>query len=188
MYSYRVDWNVSITYSEDDLGENLSTSSYTRSGTLREKNRIDWQAVIYRFRVWLDNIRDCVDYMNEPDLWRELAAFKEILDETDFENTPFTSTDQTAITARIEQVKEYIRTSGELTSEQISRVEARLDHAEEASKRIGRKDWLMMVTGSILSLVLGDTITPQAAGHILTLLGHGLGHLFGYGGPPPQLP
>jgi hypothetical protein len=149
---------------------------------------IEWDKICSRFGEWLDGIRKYIVYMDEPDLWGRLGALRAAMADTGFDNTPFTLSEQNTISARIKEAKEYIRTSGELTNEQISQVDARLDHAEEASERIGRKDWLMMVTGSILGLVLTDTVTPQVAGHIFTLVVQGLNHLFGYGGPPPQLP
>jgi hypothetical protein len=166
-------------------------------GTLLEENLPDlfvpyykvsegaFDRVLSEFLTWLGRVIKCIEFMDEPDLWSELARFREILTNTDFENTPFTHDEQAVISAQIGRAREYIRTSGELTSEQISRIEARLDHAEEASKRICRKDWIMMVTGSILSLVITDTVTVQVADHIFTVVLHGLGHAFGYGGAPP---
>jgi len=78
-------------------------------------------------------------------------------------NAPFTSEEQTQIPARIGEIKGYIRATYELTAEQMSRVEERLDNAEEASKRIGRKDWLMAFNGAVFSLFLSDLIPQQAA-------------------------
>lgn len=147
-----------------------------------------WDGVGHGFSRWLNRVRECVEYLEEPDLWAELARFREVLSDTGYENTTFTRDEQAEISARIERAKEDIRASGELTSEQISRIEARLDHAEEASKRVGRKDWLMVFNGAVFSLALTDTITPQVAQHIFMLVVQGLGHAIGYGGPPPQLP
>lgn len=148
----------------------------------------EWDVIPPAFLVWLDRIRKYIEFAGEPDLWSELARFRELLTATDLKNTPFSRDEQAAISVRIQRAKEYVQTSDGLTRAQISRIEARLDHAEEASKRIGRKDWLMMVTGSILGLVLTDTITPQVADHIIMLIVHGFGHFLGQGSPPPQLP
>lgn len=85
------------------------------------------------------------------------------------------------------EIKAYIKTTRELTSEQITRVEARLDHAEEASRCIGRKDWITLFNGAIFSLILTDTITQDTAQHVILMALYGIGHLFGVGGPPPHL-
>jgi len=153
------------------------------------KYESSWDRTINSVQGWTEKVQEAIKDLQ--DLWEELSRNRELLDGEPGENiedTPFTRDEQAEISARIKRAKEYIRTSGELTSEQISRIEARLDHAEEASKRIGRKDWLMMFNGAVFSLVLTDTITPQVAQHIFTLVVHGLGHFFGYGGPPPHLP
>lgn len=154
---------------------------------IRPSNEINWEEVVKYVQTWVDGINETIN-----DLWEQFdQSSGELLGgepAQTIENTPFTRDEQTEISARIKQAKEYIQTSGELTSEQKSRIETRLDHAEEASKRIGRKDWLMMFNGAVFSLILTDSITPQVAQHIFTLVVHGLGHFFGYGGPPPHLP
>ena len=76
----------------------------------------------------------------------------------------------------------------DLTSEQIARVEKRLDEAAEASERMGRKDWILLFGGTILNLIVTDTLTPSVAGHIFTMTIHGLIHLFTGGSVPPQIP
>ena len=58
-----------------------------------------------------------------------------------------------------------------------------MEHAEEASRRIGRKDWITLFNGAVLSLIFTDTITPDTAQHIILMTINGLGHLFGIGGP-----
>jgi hypothetical protein len=126
-----------------------------------------------------------------PDLREELKETREFFEsqaEQGANNSNFTGAEQAEISARMKQVREYLRTSGEPTNEQLLQIESHLDHIEEASKRIGRKDWLMMFYGAVVSMAAADTVTPQAAQHIFMLVFHGLGHFFGYGGPPPHLP
>ena len=67
-------------------------------------------------------------------------------------------------------------------------MEATFKQAEQASRHMGRKDWLMLFNGAVFSLILTDTISPNTAQHIILLTIHGLSHLLGIGGPPPHLP
>jgi hypothetical protein len=67
-------------------------------------------------------------------------------------------------------------------------VDERLANIQEASKRLGRKDWLMASVGAVFSLVLADLIGPAVAQRVLLMIVEGLGHMFGLGGPPTQLP
>ena len=67
-------------------------------------------------------------------------------------------------------------------------MESGLEHAEKASRRMGRKDWITLFNGAVFSLILTDTITPDTAQHIILMAVHGISHLFGIGGPLPHLP
>lgn len=84
-------------------------------------------------------------------------------------------------------MKEDIKADPQLTAEQLTRVENTIDHVEEASKRLGRKDWIMLFNGAVFSLILTDLITPQVAEHVLLITVQALG-LFGHGMPPGHLP
>ena len=46
----------------------------------------------------------------------------------------------------------------------------------------------MLFNGALFSLVVTDLIPPQAVQHILLMTFHSLGHLFGFGAPPPLPP
>jgi hypothetical protein len=127
------------------------------------------------------------EHANAPDLWAELEQSKRLLTAPG-ENTPFTESEQAEISGQIQRVKAYINDTFELTDERLSEVEKRLDEAEQAGRRMGRKDWLMLFNGAVFSLILSDLIPPQAAQHILLMTLHGLGHLFGIGAPPLHLP
>jgi hypothetical protein len=153
---------------------------------------LNWNAVTDAFGTWLEEIKVS---QKDPDLWEELKRNGASLGnehehehEHDIGNTPFTFDEQADVSAQIKQVKDYIKTTFELTSEQIARVDETLDQAEKASHHLGRKDWLLLFNGAVFSLILTDLITPQGAEHIIMLTIHGLGHLFGFGGPPLHLP
>jgi hypothetical protein len=135
--------------------------------------------------------KESEQYENTPDLWEELSRSKNFFtgqSGQSTENSHFTNAEQADISAQIKQIKDYIRAAHELTSEEMSQVEARLDQAEETSRRMGRKDWLVLFNGAVFSLILTDLITPKTAQHIILMTLAELGHLFGIGGPPPHLP
>jgi len=127
-----------------------------------------------------------------PDYWEEMkrgqALITDIQDDQDSENTPFTEDEQDEIAARLEDIKKNLTDRFELSNEQTERVEEKLDEAAQASKRMGRKDWLMLFGGTIFNLIVTDTVTPIVAQHIFTVTIHGLIHLFTGGSVPPQIP
>lgn len=149
----------------------------------------EWPDIVIAAHQWAEDVRK--EYV-DPDLWDELKRGGEFLaaalHREGPDNTPFTVREQAEILTRVKQIKSYIRATHELTSEQMARVEERLDRIERDSRRLGRKDWLMAFNGAVFSLVLSELIPQQAATHIVVMAIIGLGHLFGIGSPPPSLP
>jgi hypothetical protein len=125
--------------------------------------------------------------VNAPDLWIGLRNTKPSLgspEERNSENTPFTVSEQLQISTVLRETKAYVKQTYELSDVEFARIEERLDEAEEASRRIGRKDWILLFSGLILTLIVTDLVTPGVAQQILTTVLHGLGHLFGQGAKP----
>jgi hypothetical protein len=134
-----------------------------------------WDGVLERFTKWVKEVK-------MPDFWADLSPGQEFPTDAQYDdlaNTPFTPDEQTEITEQLQAIKKSVKEAFSLTTEQMARVEARLDEADRASKRIGRKDWLLLFSGVVLTLIVTDFVPPDAAQHILTTALHGLGHLFG---------
>jgi hypothetical protein len=102
-------------------------------------------------------------------------------------NIPFTNAEQAAISAQLNEVKSYLKESLSLTREQFAEVEARINEAEAASRRLGRKDWLLLFIGTTTTLYVTGMVPPTVVQHITAMVLQGLGHLFGIGGGPPPL-
>jgi hypothetical protein len=209
----RVDWPITTVYHEktksifglrrtkgDQFQFAMNTGDW-EAGNLflarafTSKPYSSWDDSLWRFRQWLDTVeiltKKVEEYDRTPDLWAELKRSRDFLGgqpEPKVENTPFTEAEQDEISRQIALIRGYIKVEHELTSEQISQVESKLDEAEGASRRIGRKDWLMAFNGAVFSLMLTDLITPPTAQHIILMTVYGLSHLFGIGGPPAHLP
>lgn len=177
---------------EEQEFDSTSSRPYLTRSRQQQKR---WKDVLSEIRPWVKGIEQflvkAVEYERTPDLWNELYQARKYFSgqqEQRFDATLFTVAEQAEVSNQIGQIKAYIRAEHRLTREQISRVEAMLKHAEEASSRMNRKDWLILFYGAVSSLVLADLITPQTAQHVFLLTIHGLSHLFGFGGLPPQLP
>lgn len=143
-----------------------------------EFNRATWDNVAGYAHQWA---KDVAQYVGTPDLWADLQGAKEVLgagQHEAMENTPFTPAEQAEITRVIRQIKASLKENTELTAKQLSRIEDRLDEAEEASRRIGRKDWLLLFSGTIFTLIVTDCLTPDVAQQVLMVTLHGLSHLF----------
>jgi hypothetical protein len=151
---------------------------------------IGWPDVLKAVNKWVDEIQGFLGDAEIPDLWERLKHDRSFLGSQaaqDIENTPFTVGEQAEISAELHRIKNHLHTTPELASAPVSEIETRLEHLENASERVGRKDWLMMFNGAITSLILSDLLPAQTAQHIIVMAVQGLGHLFGMGTPPHLL-
>ena len=151
-----------------------------------ELGRESWPEVIRLFMRWLKNV---TLESETPDMWEDLRRGSLFLDEAVQEvadNTPFTGAEQAQIAVQLKDIKEYVAESRTLSAGQAARLDARFDEAEEASRRLGRKDWILLLGGALFSLVLSAVAPPEVMQHVLIMTEQGLGHLFG--GSPPQIP
>jgi hypothetical protein len=145
----------------------------------------DWEGVLEQLAYWADEVQYVID---TPDFWEELQQVPEIMataQAAEASNAPFTPDEQAEISRRLDEIKNLVREKFELTDEQLSVIDQRLDDAEEASKRLGRKDWLMAFYGAVISTFMTDEIPPHVIQTIVSTVLHGIAHLFGIGGPPP---
>lgn len=166
-----------------------NTIAAVGDGLPRPSESFSWPRVPEKVQRWAEEVQRDVD---TPDLWAELRRARGFLPgigDEDLENTPFSSGAQAEIVEQVRQIKEFVRQNYSLSEAQTLSVEVKLDGIAAAARRMGRKDWLLMFGGVILSATLADLLPPEAVWDILAMASRGLGHLFGGGGggAPPQL-
>ncbi len=147
----------------------------------------EWSFVPNRVKYWAEQVKQTLEL---PDLWAELHRGKEFLGEVQdasSANTPFTPAEQVSINQQLREIKEYVRRTCSFSDEQLSLIEARFDQAEEAARHLGRKDWLLLFSGVIFTLIVTDLLPPAVAQHILMMALHGLEHLFAHQIQRPQI-
>jgi hypothetical protein len=146
---------------------------------------VGWPELMRRLARWADEVRYEVD---TADLWAELKRVPQLLAASqtpDASNAPFTPNEQSEVSRRLDEIKTLVRERFELTGEQLAVIDQRLDEAEEASKRLGRKDWVMMFYGAVMSTFMTDAVPTNVIQTVLITVLHGIAHIFGFGGPPP---
>jgi len=141
----------------------------------------DWDDVLEQLGYWAEEVQYVA---RTPDFWKEMLAAAQ---QPEASNAPFTPDEQAEISRRLDEIKQLVRENFDLTSEQLIAVEQRLDDAEEASKRLGRKDWMLMFYGAVMSTFITDAVPPGVIQTVVTTVLHGIAHLFGSGGPPPMI-
>ncbi len=99
-------------------------------------------------------------------------------------NTPFTPAESAEIAKQLRAIRQSVRMNYQLSADQLSAIDQRMQEAEDASRRLGRKDWKSVFYGGVFSMIINDAIPPDVAQHIFTGVLHGISHLLGVGVPP----
>jgi len=135
-----------------------------------------------RVSTWLKEVKQDLD---TPDLWAELqrdaqligVGFNKVTD-----NTPFTADEQIEIAARLQKLAKSARDTYSLSQEQIRALDAKMDYLITAAGRLGRKDWLTVYIGAILSFILGAALPSESVHGLLLTSLRAMGLLY------PELP
>jgi hypothetical protein len=144
-----------------------------------------WGTISPRISAWLKDVKRDLE---TPDLWAELQRDgRLLLDATSNDvtgNSPFTPDEQNDIAARLQALAEHARRIYSLSAAQMRILDAKLDYLVNAARRLGRKDWLNVCAGVILSYILGASLPPEATRGMFLGLLRAIGHLYGF----PDLP
>jgi hypothetical protein len=102
----------------------------------------------------------------EPDFWAGVANWAGAVapggPAQPGDDAPFTVSDRTEIASALQELSKHVIATYRLTEEQGRALNERLARLDAASERMGRKDWKVMLIGTIGNLVL-DRIIPMAA-------------------------
>jgi hypothetical protein len=151
-------------------------------GVVWPTNPTSWQTLMPRISRWLEEVKQDLD---TPDLWAELKREAQLLGADSSvvtENTAFTVDEQREVARRLKELGEYVSDMHSLSKTQRQVLEEKLDYLIDASARLGRKDWLIIFMGTILSFVLTATFAPESARTIFTTFLRGVGLFY------PELP
>ena len=143
------------------------------------------ESVIQRISSWLDYVK--LD-LNTQDLWAELHRDDQLLfsatSDDVTENSRFTPDEQNEIGTRLQILAEDARRTYSLSAAQVRVLDAKLDYLVNAARRLGRKDWLHVCAGVILTLIIGAVLPQSAPRDMFLGLLRAIGHLYGL----PDLP
>jgi AcrR family transcriptional regulator len=145
-----------------------------------------WNAQLRRFSTWLSNL---TDDLGTPDLWAELGQDQQLFaaaSDGNIDNSPFTSDERDEIARQLALLLNAARTSYALSDHQLRLLDARVAQLVDASSRLGRKDWVAMFLGIMLTLVITSVLPSDVVQQLIGAFAQGVRHLFTSG--PLQLP
>ena len=134
-----------------------------------------WDFVLQAVESWATILKNEI---LEPDLWQLSAADKKLVAASieDVENLPFTKQEQERITLAISELRLFLHATSPNSEKNRVFIDARLRHLEDASSRLGRKDWITLAMGTLTNIVVGVALAPDAARELVRTAGS----LFGW--------
>lgn len=149
---------------------------------VEERTELSQYRLTQQVQLWLWAVKRDIE---TPDLWaqlqRDAELFAAVSDEA-LGNTPLTTAEQEDIARRLRELKAFIGGTYSLSELQARRLEEKLDYLTAAASRVGRKDWLFLAAGVMLSYFVEVALPSEAARGILKTLLTSIGNILG-GGP-----
>ena len=81
----------------------------------------------------------------------------------DFNNSPFSSNELTQIASSVTNIKKELTQRDDIEAEQLELISRKLDEIHDASNRLGRKDWIGYVAGTLTSLCISAALSPEVS-------------------------
>jgi hypothetical protein len=139
-----------------------------------------WSDVVMNLEFWVSYI---LRETEAPDLWDGLEGGNQLLqdatDEQPSDNLPFTQAELPKVRECLENIKEYVLKTHELSEAQIKIVDARFEYMEEAATRLGRKDWINIVISGLLGLATTLTFSGDSTRDLFQFAGQVVRQLLG---------
>jgi hypothetical protein len=146
---------------------------------------VSWSQLLPAIPRWLNLVRREIE---APDLWAEVERERELVGEAvpEIENTPFTPEEQRQVAAGLNELKEYIKQTHELSDAQVRELEGRLDYLADAASRLPRLDWRNALLGAFFATVVSGLLPGEVVRDVLSMALRALAPMFGH--EFPQLP
>lgn len=132
----------------------------------RKESTTTWLGQLEAVKSWLS----IVAKEAAPDLWATAAGEPNLtasaMDDTE-DNTLFSEDERVRISQSLNEILDYMRTAHQLEQHQLAAIEGRLRYLQQASERLGRKDWINMAIGVLTSIVVQVALPQDAARDLL---------------------
>jgi hypothetical protein len=150
-------------------------------GPVEERTELSQYRLMQQVEFWLGAVKREIE---TPDLWaqlqREAELFGPVSDDA-MGNTSLTTAEQKDIAGKLRELKDYISRTYSLSELQTQRLEEKFDYLTAAASRVGRKDWLFLAAGVMVSYFVEMALPPEVAKGILKTLLASIGNILGSG-------
>jgi len=148
---------------------------------------VGFEVVRDQFLKWLQT--SVIPYLKEyqfEDPWRTgIAESFEGGTDGGNENSQFSPAEQHRLRDNLLEVRARLLRLGPFSDPQMQAIDARLSYLEQATRRVGRKDWFLIAASVLPDLVAGLMLEPQLAKDVVLAVGQLLSWVIL---TPPMLP
>jgi hypothetical protein len=126
---------------------------------------LSWTGLLMELRTWLASLRR---EAAAPDYWKQLQSERDALASVQGseDNSRFSPDEQSRIGATLEKILSEIEEQKILNAMQFTALQVGMDEMKRAATRMGRKDWVLLVIGTLVTFSITATVAPGDA-HII---------------------
>jgi hypothetical protein len=182
VYEYR------MSILEHSSGYFYRFGAYTDTFSPGESSRIAIEDVSYIREKWNQRLNIVGNWLaflkrelEAPDLWAAILQEKRLLRitfESRIPNTQFTTDEKQYIARQLDEIRRQLITSHRLQSEQAESIEQGFNYIVESMNRFGKKDWLILAIGSLVSIAATSTLSPEITSDMFHRFTRAVGPLF----------
>ena len=139
----------------------------------------EWQKKQFVCCKWLVAVKEEVE---APDLWATIGQEKALptaASSANLDNQPFNAAEQKLIATRLDEIKAKLLENQQFSAEQAEFVKERFEYFKDSSTRMGRKDWLNVLYGGLITVIVGVALAPDSARSLLRLAATAFQSLWG---------
>jgi hypothetical protein len=166
-------FSVSVTIA----GEHIAVFSPGEQTLKEERPQLNWKGVEAQFAKWVTNLSE---ELQIPDLWSTITGDTQLIRlAADQDNRPFTPDEQTQVKKALDEIKAYLIKTHNLSGDRLEAIERQLSYLDEASARLGRKDWTVILLGSLLGMVSNLSLSADGTRDLFRFAGQIVKQLLG---------
>jgi hypothetical protein len=146
--------------------DEYSPGHFERTGRVHLGER-KWQFREVHFRQWLSNVRQ---EHEAPDLWQEILNQRRLLElavAPRLENAQFSSEERDFVRKQFDELGKQIVSMHRLQLQQAEALENVFAYLSDSMNRFGKKDWLLLAIGTLVSVASNAAFSPAAAKALL---------------------
>lgn len=140
-------------------------------GGVLETPATSWLGQLEYFYRWAQTVK--IEH-DAPDLWAQALAAAKETPLAPVRDEPLSENDRESIARLITGLKGWIAERMGAQDARLDAINEQLEYVQEASTRLGKKDWVAIAVGVVVTTAMSGAISPEDARSLLNVAWHGI--------------